>query len=228
MFRTSTVLDYMAGGLKVKKAKNGMTLLIACFLTACVVSQKEATTKLRLIAFGDSYSAWSNNYVPQLSAALNREMHNEAINSTRLTSPNQLPLMLSYQYKQSDIVIMLIGFNDVCFWQTNPAGLIEFRANVKQLVAHFAKVGIPTYIGTPAGTMPDFLVRYGVDPSFSPQYAQIIRDELLIAAAPNLHLVDVSAKFPVNEDTTSYALGHHPSDYGHSLIANLFLEAMNE
>lgn len=202
--------------------------IMALLVASCGVRQeREGNPRVatRLIAFGDSYTAYPGSYINQVASSLNKTLINNAVNGTRLASDNQAPLILKYSFQSTDTIIMLIGFNDVNYYQVDPQGLVDFKAQLEPVVARLRDLGLRTYIGTPAQRLPEADGLYGVNSSLTPQYAQVIRD--VVAGAPNIHLVDITSDFPINHDTIGIGQDlSHPSAYGHKLIADLFIQEM--
>ena len=187
----------------------------------------QVTKALGMLRTGINYSSQMNTWF---------YLDNQAMGSTKFDSPHQHGRMMSYAFKSSDTVVMMLGFNDVVFNGLDPAKLENFKTLLDEALTKIEtqtkKVFVGNCIKVPISTY-DFMtqngIEAGVDISHGSReacdvYAQAVRD--VVALHPSSTLVDTNANFDMTEN--DFADHVHFKFGKHLEIANLFIAAINK
>jgi hypothetical protein len=206
-------------------------LLASALLTTCstqsytpVVGAKIS----RIVAFGDSHTygtliqplTYVEAITKQLGAkrtAINYDspfnswydLDNQAMGGTKFDSKWQYQRIMSYEFRESDIILMLLGFNDVVYNGTDQAKLDQFKTQLKSALIKINQSGAKAYIGNcmrvPQSTydyMTENGIQAGVDISYGSAaacdlYAQATRD--VVAKFPRFKLVEINNYFNLTD-----------------------------
>ncbi len=111
----------------------------------------------RLVVMGDSQTAghatetskdcgysWANI----LSKRLGMELLNGAVAGSRFTDHVESGVLLETTFKPTDTVVMLIGFNDMRNYDTDPAHLAEFEGALREVLIKISPQVSRIVIGT--------------------------------------------------------------------------------
>lgn len=186
-----------------------MKYLILLALSACA----QITPSSRIVAFGDSHTSGVSyqpaTYMNYLSGSLNIPIDNQAMAGSYFNSPNQFGRIMNYEFKDSDSVVMLIGFNDASLKSDTDLDL--FKTN---LFTALNKISLRrVFVGT--------CIKVNVVKEYCDKYADATRE--IVRLFKNVVLVDTNL-LKVAED--QLIDGVHFNLSVHKIISNIFMEAM--
>lgn len=145
-----------------------LLLLLATGLVLSSCAQNDSDSKLdldtRLVAFGDSHTAGvplqRETYIHNLLTGLQARktmMNNDfstytiALDNQAVAGSlfdNQYSRIMQYQFKKSDTVVMLLGYNDVAMYGTDVTRLNRFKTDLIAALTYIEQSGSSVYLGT--------------------------------------------------------------------------------
>lgn len=148
----------------------------------------------RLIAFGDSHTAFWYSYASVLSVDLDLKMVNNAVPGSTFTQ--QSSGWLAFEYRQEDVVVTMVSFNDIMIHGEDHAHLAEYRQKLAAALVHASPRVRRIVVGTPIRPLTYF--GNGTQAA-ADAYVEATREVVTDLALSNVLLVDVYANLALTE-----------------------------
>lgn len=177
------------------------------------------------ITAGAGASVFCSGYQALFTIGIGANGDDEGISGSTLEA--EMPRIVALQAAPQDINTILPGFNNVSLYGSDPSQLQAFHDNLIEALTFLGTQGRFTLVGTTlyastnmiAADIPNH-TNANVD-----LYVNVIKEvvaSLQARGMTNLILVDTNTIY--NPDTMSNN-NYHPDDYGHSILAQAFLQA---
>jgi len=234
-----------------KSLKILFIFLCSCSNSVSLIDNNKNKYDKKIVLFGDSHSygsgllsiTWADIVFKTL---FNREtqknydsdfnlkyfLDNQAMGGSKFDSKHQFLRIMNYDFKKEDIVLMLLGFNDVVYNGTDSLKLELFSSQLKIALDKIEKTGSKVYIGG-CIKVPDIVyenmkqngISVGVDISHGSKEACDLYSNAINEASKdriNVTFIDVNNLIQISMD--DLIDGVHFKFSSHEKIANSFLD----
>jgi lysophospholipase L1-like esterase len=181
---------------------------------------------LTVHSFGDSITAGAGasnfclGYQADFTNSIKANGDDEGISGSTLEQ--EMPSILAMNPNLNDVTTLLPGFNDVSQFGDDPDHLLQFQFTLTQAIGELASKSRILMVGTTMYATEQMQSQYiplhtneAVD-----LYVEVIKQIVAQVNLPNVILVDTNHSYDPN---TMSSNNYHPDDYGHRVIANLFV-----
>ncbi len=168
----------------------------------------------------------------QIGPALGMTTLNLAVPGTSIQYDEIIGQIERANLGPSDIVIFLTGINNMRGFGDSPDSLAIYKQFLWMATQKFMSSGAQIYLGTTPAMLADgpdaILANHGATPLMAQEYTTIIKQDWYFFQANEgrLHIVDVNGGFIPDRTLINPDLVH-PSPAGHTVILNLFLNAIH-
>lgn len=204
----------------------GFLLLAGCGTTT--------SSSLMLHSFGDSITyGYTGNprYTTVVAQSLGRVEDNQGQSGLMMYQGRLFEAVGKVSFGKSDIVTLMVGYNDVRNYGADPTYLNEFSANLDQFISDIGKSGCMIVVGTVLNintVMANDPNNEMGTPAAVQAYNDLIHARVAHFNTTQVRVAEVSAAFDSsNQNLWAADLGH-PSTAGHAIIAKAFLDAINQ
>ncbi len=179
--------------------------------------------QVNAVAFGDSYTQGdgvSQGYIYELATIKKWTLTNRAVGGTVLSE--QLERIQDTDLRPYQVIVFLVGFNDMRAYGTDANALLNFDARLRIALEMFQNSGARVYVGNTMRMMPGAydLGGYHFGSEQASQLYSDLVDQAVSDFGGNIVLVDMHTQFDPRAENMDG--GIHPNPIGISEIANIF------